>query len=281
MREGRPSTTASIVACARGAGGVDPLAERLVPRWYAPLAHAWAPAVARLVPGVDLMRTRTLAIDEAIAASIDRGAKQVVLLGAGLCARAWRMTELADAVVYEVDHPATQTYKRSRLGGLRPRAREVRFVSVDFERDDLAESLARAGHDVSATTTWVWEGVTPYLTTEATAGTLDVVHGRSVEGSTLVLTYYTAGRKSGGARGVERRVRRWADGVFSLIGEPIRGLTSVPAMQALLAEKGFDVASDATNVELGATRGGGSPLGVAAAKLMNERIVVARRRSGA
>lgn len=278
MRDGRPSTTASVVACARGAGGVDAFAERLVPRWWSPLAHAWAPGIARLVPGVELMRTRTLAIDEAVAASVEGGGRQVVLLGAGLCARAWRMNELGDAVVYEVDHPATQAYKRSRMGGRRPAARDVRFVSVDFERDDLGASLARAGHDAMELSTWVWEGVTPYLTAEAVAGTLDVVRARSADGSVLVLTYYTAGPKLGGSRRVNRGVRRWMEGVFSMIGEPIRGLTTVGAMQALLRDRGFDIVSDATNAELGAARGGGSFFDGVASRFMNERVLIARRR---
>src|SRR5690606_25810776 len=142
-------------------------------------------------PLVDLMRARTVAIDEAIEDGVSRGSVQLVVLGAGLCARAWRMRSLADTIVFEVDHPATQSYKRARVDALEPKAREVRFVGVDFERDDLGAALEKAGHDASARTTWVWEGVTPYLTPAAIASTLDAVRARSAEGSTLVMTYGT------------------------------------------------------------------------------------------
>jgi len=60
-----------------------------------------------------LMVPRTLAIDDAVR---EHGAAQVVVLGAGLDARAWRMPELAQAIVFEVDHPASQRDKQRRLG---------------------------------------------------------------------------------------------------------------------------------------------------------------------
>ena len=61
------------------------------------------------------MVPRTVAIDAAIAA---RPCPQLVVLGAGLDDRAWRMRELADVDVLEVDHPASQADKRDRVGGL-------------------------------------------------------------------------------------------------------------------------------------------------------------------
>lgn len=51
------------------------------------------------------MVPRTIAIDEAVRA---RPAPQVVILGAGLDARAWRMKELAGVDMFEVDHPPSQ-----------------------------------------------------------------------------------------------------------------------------------------------------------------------------
>jgi methyltransferase (TIGR00027 family) len=106
------------------------------------------------------MRVRTLAIDEAVLAAARDGIRQLVVLGADLCARAWRMEGLADTKVYEVDYPATQDYKRTRLGDLAPKARGVKFVGVDFETDDLKRALEAAGHERAAPTTWIWEGVT-------------------------------------------------------------------------------------------------------------------------
>jgi methyltransferase (TIGR00027 family) len=66
--------------------------------------------------------------------------------------------------VFEVDHPATQAFKRRGLGeaGLAPPA-TLAFVPVDFERDDLAHALARAGFSPGRSTFVIWLGVTPYL----------------------------------------------------------------------------------------------------------------------
>ena len=67
-------------------------------------------------------------------------ARQVVILGAGLDGRAWRMPELRAAVVFEVDHPDTQREKVARAAALVRVAREVRYVPVDFTRDRLDDS---------------------------------------------------------------------------------------------------------------------------------------------
>jgi methyltransferase (TIGR00027 family) len=243
MREGRPSNTAAMVAAARGAAGVDPIAERLVPRVYVPFARL-GPAWSARSSLANMMRLRTIAIDDAVKDAAHDGVEQVVVLGAGLCARGFRIAELSRSVVFEVDHPSTQQYKRRKLQGLTPRARDVRLVGVDFEKDDLAASLERAGHDSTARTTWIWEGVTPYLTPPAIASTLGVVHQRSTEGSVLALSYFepTGNRARFGFIGLQLGLR--------ILGEPFRGMMSVLAMHRLLHENGFEVKDDATYPEL-------------------------------
>jgi methyltransferase (TIGR00027 family) len=276
MREGRASITAAIVATARGAAGVDPIAPRLVPVGFAQLARARG--LVRRFPLVDLMRARTVAIDEAIEDGVSRASVQLVVLGAGLCARAWRMRALADTTVFEVDHPSTQSYKRGRVEGLEPKAREVRFVGVDFERDDLGAALEKAGHEASARTTWVWEGVTPYLTPAAIARTLDAVRARSAEGSMLVMTYGTPldGRSADG-RGrtlLEDVVQRLARPTLRALGEPLEGLMCLDAAHRVVEEHGFTVKEDATYVELARRMGLRRPK-----PIVGERLLVAVRRA--
>jgi hypothetical protein len=70
--------------------------------------------------------------------------------------RAHRLPGLELVDVFEVDHPATQAYKRRLAGGL---PLLVRYVAVDFERDVLAQRLADGGHDGARPTLWIWEGV--------------------------------------------------------------------------------------------------------------------------
>lgn len=262
MRPGEASTTALYVAMGRAVahaqghvrGFSDPIARQLLPpdaRRLVDLFVSGAPRaswrdrarlvfVRRVVPMISL---RTLVIDEAVRAAAP--VRQLVILGAGLDARAWRMRELRDAIVFEVDHPATQAVKRQRTAGLETAAREVRFVPVDFQRDVLDEALARAGHDAAVPTVFLWEGVVRYLTREAIEATLDAVARRAAPGSRFVANY-TAG---GGGR-------RWLSNLgLRVIGEPIRSVHSTAGWAALLAARGFAVVSDTDAVHW-AERGG-------------------------
>ncbi|MFG2109931.1 SAM-dependent methyltransferase [Micromonospora chersina] len=132
----------------------------------------------------ELMAPRTIAIDDAIRAHPSR---QLVILGAGLDGRAWRMPELAGVAVFEVDQPATQQDKRERAAGLP--GTPPRFVPVDFGRDRLAATLAAHGHRADLATTWVWEGVVPYLTRAEVAATVAELATCSAPGSRLVVNF--------------------------------------------------------------------------------------------
>jgi methyltransferase (TIGR00027 family) len=185
-----------------------------------------------------LMVARTVAVDDAVRAA---AAPQLVILGAGLDGRAWRMPELADAVVFEVDHPDSQRDKRARAGALAQAAREVRFVPVDFQRDELEGALAAAGHDPARSTTWIWEGVVMYLTLADIEASMRVIARRSAPGSTLVIVYH---QPAAMLKLVGWLVRR--------LGEPLRSSFTPPQMRALLARHGFDVATDENVAETAA-----------------------------
>ncbi|MEB4212038.1 class I SAM-dependent methyltransferase [Mycobacterium sp. 94-17] len=138
---------------------------------------------------------RAVVIDDAVRA---KAHPQLVILGAGLDARAYRLPELAGADVYEVDFPATQQDKRDRINGLRPVAKSLNYVSVDFQRDALGAALAAAGHDTATPTTWICEGVLPYLTKTDVDSTLAAIDECSAPGSRFILTYSTpAGMRLG------------------------------------------------------------------------------------
>jgi methyltransferase (TIGR00027 family) len=177
-----------------------------------------------------VMVARTVAIDEALRQA---GSPQLVILGAGLDGRAWRMPELRDVVVFEVDHPDSQQAKRERAASLAPMARDVRFVPVDFERDDLDAELARAGHDPARPTTWIWEGVVMYLEPAAVEATLTIVAGRSAPKSRLVILYHSPALILKIVRPIVRR-----------LGEPLRSVYTADQMRALLARHRFDVVRD-------------------------------------
>jgi len=186
---------------------------------------------------------RTAAIDAAIRSARAEGIPQLVLLGAGLDARAFRMSELSDTKVIEVDFPSTQSLKRARAGERVPTARELRWAPIDFERDSLDEVLARAGHDRDRKTIWIWEGVTMYLAAEAVDATLAVVRDRSAPGSTLLVTYMTE-ELATILEGPLATLEPIVDFGFGLLGEPLRGRMSSETLRARLASFGLEVVAD-------------------------------------
>jgi methyltransferase (TIGR00027 family) len=135
----------------------------------------------------------------------------VVILGAGLDTRAYRIAHRTDIPVFEVDLPVNIDRKkavvRRVLGGQPP---SVRLVPVDFERDDLASELAEHGHRADSRTFFVWEGVTQYLTADAVRTTFEYL-GSAAPGSRLVFTYvqrdFIEGKNLYGARSTYRRFR--------------------------------------------------------------------------
>lgn len=195
----------------------------------------------RLRASSEVMAARTVAIDDALAAP---AARQLVVLGAGLDDRAWRMRELSPVTVFEVDRPASQADKRDRLNGLPPVARHITFLPVDFAQDDLDAALAAGGHDATAPTVWLWEGVIPYLTRPEIEATLTAVGGRSAPGSRLVLNYQTATVATTVARLATRVLLRLTRQPDPAAREPWRSRWRPSSMRDLLARHGWVVDTD-------------------------------------
>ena len=194
-----------------------------------------------LTANAEVMVPRTVAIDDAVRTS---ASAQLVILGAGLDGRAWRMPELATVDVFEVDHPASQRDKRDRAQGLRLLARSLRFVPVDFVEGTLAAALDQAGHQTAQATTWVWEGVVSYLTRAEVEATARVVGDRSAPGSRLVVNYQQPSLAARVGRLLMRGLAIVARRPDPLAREPWRSLWRPAAMSALLARHGLRVVSD-------------------------------------
>lgn len=188
-----------------------------------------------------VMAPRTIAIDAAIA---EHPAAQVVILGAGLDTRAWRMNELADTTIFEVDHPASQADKRERLDNRPPAAAEVRFVTTDFTRTGLDQSLTEASHRVEDPTTWVWEGVVPYLTRGEVVDTVADVARRSARGSRLIINYQSPSSRATFGKLVGRLMMRLSGSTDPWSSEPHRSHWTPRQISALLAPHGFAVLRD-------------------------------------
>jgi methyltransferase (TIGR00027 family) len=268
VREGQAARTAQTVAFARAIETQRPAADRLFEdrhavrfldadgRWMlaalrAPLLRGVLPScIDWIAPGLLAYAiARTAYIDEALVAALGRGIRQVVILGAGYDTRALRIPGIERARVFEVDHPDTQVVKRARLGDvLAGGADHVRFVDVDFARQELGPRLEAFEFRFDETTVFVWEGVTQYLEARAVEATLDTV-ARTAPGGELVFTYADRGLIDGsksfpGGRRLLLAVR--------MAGEPFRFGLAPEETACYLRARGFELLDDLGGNELGA-----------------------------
>ena len=184
METGRPSATAFRVAMRRAAHQVldeprvleDPVALRIIGRARADAIRGergkYDSRFARHLRAFLAARSR-YAEDE-LAAAVSRGVAQYVILGAGLDTFAYRNPFAPDVLrVFEVDHPATQEWKRELLKRTNILVPEgVTFIPVDFASQSLADRLAGSGFRIDAPSFFSWLGVTMYLEREGVLSTL-------------------------------------------------------------------------------------------------------------
>jgi methyltransferase (TIGR00027 family) len=195
----------------------------------------------------ELIVPRTLAIDDAVRA---HPSPQLVILGAGLDGRAWRMPELAGVTVFEVDQPATQHDKRERAAGIS--GTPPTFVPVDFGRDRLSEALAAAGHRKDLATSWIWEGVVPYLTQAQVAATVTGLAAGSAPNSRLIVNFQTPATSTKLGRLAARALMASTGRSSVWANEPWRSTWTPAAMAGLLARHGYTVTQDDSLLETAA-----------------------------
>jgi methyltransferase (TIGR00027 family) len=184
MQQGTFSKTAQRVAIRRAAHQLldeprvldDPLALRIIgldaeralrsdPKEH----HAYSRAFRAF------MAARSRYAEDELARAFDQGVTQYVVLGAGLDTFAYRNPH-AGLQVFEVDHPATQAWKREQLqnvGIAIPPS--LTFVPIDFEQQTLAAGIAQSGFNSNSAAFFSWLGVTPYLTREAFEATVTFI----------------------------------------------------------------------------------------------------------
>jgi methyltransferase (TIGR00027 family) len=193
---------------------------------------------------------RTRFAEDALAAAIARGARQLVVLGAGLDTYAYRADAGAALRVFEVDHPATQAWKRERLASagiaIPP---TLTFAPVDFERESLATGLAAAGLDPARRSFFTWLGVTPYLTEQAIFTTLGYI--AALPGGAEVAFDYANPPEA--IDDPERRATHEELAArVAAAGEAFRCYLDTPTLHARLAALGFSEIEDLGPTEIAA-----------------------------
>ena len=200
MEDGQLSFTALTAAAARAAHLIvdqepwifaDGLAAQLLGEQAEELIsyhklHGTHPVLA----GARVQATcRSRYTEDALSRAVRRDVGQCVILGAGLDSFAYRGGLAGRVRVFEVDHPATQDWKRRALAAAQvPVPEAVTFVAVDLATDSLAGPLLAAGFDTAAPALVSWLGVTMYLTPDAVADIMTAV-GRLAPGTELVADY--------------------------------------------------------------------------------------------
>lgn len=254
MQTGRESRSAMSAAVARAVHRLeddppwildDPFALPLVGRGWEDLAASGArladpPCRARA--GV-VVRSR-YAEDQLLAGSY----AQYVILGAGLDSFAWRRPDLLRRMrVFEVDHPATQAWKRSRAATLAlPASERHVLVPVDFAADDLAACLTASRFDWQVPAFFSWIGTTMYLEPEAIAATLGLV-ARCAAGSAMALSYNPRPELlDADSLDFLTAVRRLVGGM----GEPLRSFFAPEEIERLVVRRDLVVRDHPTTADL-------------------------------
>jgi methyltransferase (TIGR00027 family) len=256
----------------------DDLAAKLLPAglrfvmWltkWPPLERALVKATEGTAIGIwGSMLCRKRAIDDVTRDALRRGCTRVVILGAGLDTRAYRLPELADVPVIELDLPENSAFKRQRIEAvLGAVPRHVTLTAIDFDRADL-EGVA--GVLSPEKTLFVWEAVTQYLREEGVRRTLRAL-SRAAPGSRLVFTYLRKDFLDGdNFYGAEVAYKR-----FKLQEKVWRFALAPEAVSPLLAEFGWRLREDLGAAEFHARILG--PIGRDLAVSEIERVALAEK----
>jgi methyltransferase (TIGR00027 family) len=265
VEPGQPSGTSRLTAAARAIGAKNPDPEFRNPDYLAiqflgPRERAlmtggggfrealdldFEAAVKRLQGGGALVTTmffRTKHIDSMVDQSLRDRVQQIVILGAGLDSRGYRFQDRLRGVrFFEVDQPPTQENKKQRvkevLGAL---PKHVRYVPMDFTKDDLLTELRKEGYSEKSKTLFVWEGVTMYLPQSAVESTLQFVRDHSGPGSGIVFDYYLS----------THPFINNPDSNVAKKGEPMLFGFPVDGAAGFVRQHGLEVVSDLTSTQL-------------------------------
>jgi methyltransferase (TIGR00027 family) len=254
MEDAKPSRTALGVARMRALHQFSPQAALFRDPYASAILVDAAPTAQDLEQEDERSRRMRLFVaararlaEDWLAAAVRRGVRQVVVLGAGLDTFSLR-NPYPNLAVFEVDHPATQAWKRrciANAGLAEPPA--TTFVPVNFERQSLADELALAGLKPAEPSFFIWLGVVPYLTQEAIFGTLSWIAG--MPGSEVVFDYSepAENRDAAGQAALSFHAARVA-----AVGEPWISFFVPAALAQSLCELGFNEIEDLESSDIAA-----------------------------
>ncbi|MBY7112297.1 MULTISPECIES: class I SAM-dependent methyltransferase [Bacillus] len=168
---------------------------------------------------------------------ITLGAKQYVILGAGLDTFSFRHRELENKIeIFEVDHPSTQAFKIQRVKEAKYEIpNNLHFVSMDFTKDFSKQTLVNEGFE-NKKTFFSLLGVTYYLTKEELSSLIERLFAMVPDGSSIVVDYPDENLFT--EKGLSNRVENMVK-IAAVGGEPMKSCFSYTEMEALLEKAGL------------------------------------------
>ena len=166
------------------------------------------------------------------------GVKQYVILGAGLDTFSFRHPELKDSIeIFEVDHPATQEFKKTRLADANYHIpNHLHFVSIDFTKEFTIQNLVEEGFMPNKKTFFSLLGVSYYLTKEETAALFNKLFSDVPSGSSIVFDY--GDEKLFEEKGLSNRVQNTIQ-MAAIGGEPMKSCFSYHEIEKMLEDAGL------------------------------------------
>lgn len=177
--------------------------------------------------------------EEVLLHELKLGARQYVILGAGLDTFSLRYPELENTLtIYEIDHPATQQFKQDRLKEANyTKPSNLHFIPMDFTKQFSYEQLDEAGVKTNKTFVSLL-GVSYYLTKEETARLLTELFAELPQGSSIVMDY--ADELLFETKGFSNRLANMVN-MAEAAGEPMKACYSLVELAKLLEDCGLQI----------------------------------------
>ncbi len=177
-------------------------------------------------------------MNECIKECFPNDCTQLVILGAGYDMSAYCFRDiLKDAKVFEVDHPNTQKEKLDKIHShLNDAPTNITYIPLNFDTDDLKDSLIANGYDPTAKTLFLWEGVTYFLEKESIIQTLRFIVKNSAPQSKVAFDYYPPEVVNGTSTD---KTGKEMYKLVNKLGEPYKFGMKVYDMEPFLITQGF------------------------------------------
>ncbi|WP_278491666.1 class I SAM-dependent methyltransferase [Acinetobacter gyllenbergii] len=258
MKQGQSSRTAEAAAALRANHFqnaenpvfVDPFAFELTSKgWKKLLTSALTVKVMNssvfnrtlgLLTGQVVGRSRYA--EDLLEQAIAKGIQQYVLVGAGLDSFTLRHAQQYPQLkIFEVDHPDTQAAKQRKLRQFGELPANVEFVAIDFEKESIADALARSTFKQDQAAFFSWLGTTHYLEPETTLKTLASIAQIAAQGSEVALDYSIDYRE---LEGVERLGSLFVSQFTRFLKEPLKGQFRPKVLHQAMEQMGYQVTED-------------------------------------